>query len=206
MTNNKTVLKWLEEMQELLKPEKVVWIDGSDEQREVLREEAVKTGELFKLNEEKLPGCYLHRTNPNDVARVEDRTFICTSTKEMAGPTNNWCDPKEMYEKLYAIAKDSYKGRTMYVIPFSMGPLGGPISQLGVEITDSAYVVGSMKIMTRMGDAALKLIEEKGDFIPCIHSVGKPFEAVSNAPFFKRFSGTTAQPFSAYTFSSFAGA
>ena len=170
MTNNKTVLKWLEEMQELLKPEKVVWIDGSDEQREELRAEAVKTGELFKLNEEKLPGCYLHRTNPNDVARVEDRTFICTSTKEMAGPTNNWCDPKEMYEKLYAIAKDSYKGRTMYVIPYSMGPIGSPLAKIGIEITDSVYVVLNMLIMTRVGTKVLEVLGDSNDWVRGLHS------------------------------------
>ncbi|MBQ4541682.1 MAG: phosphoenolpyruvate carboxykinase, partial [Clostridia bacterium] len=148
MTTNKTVIKWLDEMKELLNPDQIVWIDGSDEQREALRAEAVKTGELFKLNQEELPGCYLHRTNPNDVARVEDRTFICTSTKEMAGPTNNWCDPKEMYAKLYDIARDSYKGRTMYVIPYSMGPIGSPLAKIGIEITDSVYVVLNMLIMT----------------------------------------------------------
>ena len=109
MTQNKTVIKWLDEMKSLVNPDNVVWIDGSEEQIEALRAEAVKTGEMIKLNEEKLPGCYLHRTNPNDVARVEDRTFICSREKENAGPTNNWCDPKEMYVKLYSIAKDSYK-------------------------------------------------------------------------------------------------
>ena len=170
MTNNKTVLKWLEEMQELLKPEKVVWIDGSDEQREELRAEAVKLGELEKLNEEKLPGCYLHRTNPNDVARVEDRTFICTSTKELAGPTNNWCDPKEMYEKLYAIAKDSYKGRTMYVIPYSMGPIGSPLAKIGIEITDSVYVVLNMLIMTRVGTKVLEVLGDSNDWVRGLHS------------------------------------
>ena len=151
MTSNKTVLTWLEEMKALLNPDKVVWIDGSEEQLEELRAEAVRLGELEKLNEEKLPGCYLHRTNPNDVARVEDRTFICNSTKEMAGPTNNWCDPKEMYEKLYKIAKGSYQGRTMYVIPYSMGPIGSPLAKIGIEVTDSIYVVLNMMIMTRVG-------------------------------------------------------
>ena len=120
MTKNPTIVKWLEEMKTLLQPENVVWIDGSKEQIEALRAEACQSGEMIKLNQEKLPGCYLHRTNPNDVARVEDRTFICTETKEEAGPTNNWCDPKEMYEKLYKIAKGSYKGKTMYIIPYSM--------------------------------------------------------------------------------------
>ena len=170
MTKNKTVLKWLEDMQELLKPEKVVWIDGSDEQREELRAEAVKTGELFKLNDEKLPGCYLHRTNPNDVARVEDRTFICTSTKEMAGPTNNWCDPKEMYEKLYDIARDSYKGRTMYIIPYSMGPIGSPLAKIGIEITDSVYVVLNMLIMTRVGTKVLEVLGDSNDWVRGLHS------------------------------------
>ncbi|MBE6806181.1 MAG: phosphoenolpyruvate carboxykinase (GTP) [Ruminococcaceae bacterium] len=170
MTKNKTVLKWLEDMQELLKPEKVVWIDGSDEQREELRAEAVKTGELFKLNDEKLPGCYLHRTNPNDVARVEDRTFICTSTKEMAGPTNNWCDPKEMYEKLYDIARDSYKGRTMYIIPYSMGPIGSPLAKIGIEITDSVYVVLNMLIMTRVGTKVLEVLGDSDDWVRGLHS------------------------------------
>ena len=113
MTQNKTVLKWLDEVKELVKPESVVWIDGSEKQIEELRAEACKTGEMHKLNQDKLPDCYLHRTNPNDVARVEDRTFICTREKDTAGPTNNWCDPKEMYAKLYDIARDSYKGRTM---------------------------------------------------------------------------------------------
>ncbi|MBQ3817442.1 MAG: phosphoenolpyruvate carboxykinase, partial [Clostridia bacterium] len=116
MTQNKTVIKWLDEVKELVNPDKVVWIDGSEEQLEALRKEAVESGELIKLNEEKLPGCYLHRTLPNDVARVEDRTFICSKTKENAGPTNNWCDPEEMYNKLYGIARGSYKGRTMYII------------------------------------------------------------------------------------------
>ena len=108
MTNNKTVLKWLDEVKALVNPDKVVWIDGSEEQLDALRKEAVETGEMIKLNEEKLPGCYLHRTRPNDVARVEDRTFICTTDKETAGPTNNWCDPKEMYERLYNIARGTY--------------------------------------------------------------------------------------------------
>ncbi|MBP3389294.1 MAG: phosphoenolpyruvate carboxykinase, partial [Clostridia bacterium] len=152
MTNNKTVLNWLDEMKALLTPDQVVWINGSDEQREELRRVAVECGELFKLNEEKLPGCYLHRTNPNDVARVEDRTFICTSEKENAGPTNNWCDPDEMYKKLYDIARGSYKGRTMYIIPYSMGPIGSPLAKIGVEITDSVYVVLNMLIMTRVSD------------------------------------------------------
>ncbi len=170
MTTNKTVLKWLDEMKELLTPDKIVWINGSDEQREELREEAVKLGELHKLNQDKLPGCYLHRTNPNDVARVEDRTFICTATKEEAGPTNNWCEPSEMYKKLYNIARGSYKGRTMYIIPYSMGPIGSPIAKVGIEITDSVYVVLNMLIMTRVSPKVLEVLGDSNDWVRGLHS------------------------------------
>ena len=170
MTNNKTVLKWLDEMQELLTPEKVVWVDGTEEQTEELRKIAVELGELEALNQEKLPDCYLHRTNPNDVARVEDRTFICTTTKEEAGPTNNWCDPKEMYEKLYNIARGSYKGRTMYVIPYSMGPVGSPIAKIGIEVTDSVYVVLNMLIMTRVNKQVLEVLGDSNDWVRGLHS------------------------------------
>ena len=170
MTKNPSIIKWLDEMKELLTPDSVVWIDGSDEQREALREEAVKLGELTKLNQDKLPGCYLHRTNPNDVARVEDRTFICSKTKENAGPTNNLCDPDEMYEKLYKIAKGSYKGRTMYVIPYSMGPIGSPIAKAGVEITDSVYVVLNMLIMTRVSPKVLEVLGDSNDWVRGLHS------------------------------------
>ncbi len=156
MTNNATVLKWLDEVKALVNPDEVVWIDGSEAQLDALRKEAVESGEMIKLNQDKLPGCYLHRTKPNDVARVEDRTFICTETKENAGPTNNWCDPKEMYEKLFDIARNSYKGRTMYIIPYSMGPIGSKMSKVGVEVTDSIYVVLNMDIMTRIGIKALR--------------------------------------------------
>ena len=135
MTTNKTVLAWIDEMKALVNPENVVFVDGSEEQIEKLRAEAVAIGELEKLNEELLPDCYLHRTKVNDVARVEGRTFICSREKENAGPTNNWMDPKEAYEMLYGIAKDSYKGRTMYVIPFSMGPIGSPLAKIGVEFS-----------------------------------------------------------------------
>ena len=124
ITNNKSVNAWIEEMKALVNPDDVVLIDGSEELNERLREQALASGELVKLNQDKLPGCYLHRTAVNDVARVEDRTFICAKTKEAAGPTNNWMDPKEAYDMLYGIAKGSYAGRTMYVIPYSMGPVG----------------------------------------------------------------------------------
>jgi len=170
MTNNKTVLKWLDEMKELLTPDQVMWVDGSDKQRDELRAEAVRLGELTELNQEKLPGCYLHRTNPNDVARVEDRTFICTADKETAGPTNNWCDPKEMYEKLYKIARGSYKGRTMYIIPYSMGPIGSPLAKIGIEITDSVYVVLNMLIMTRVSDKVLEVLGDSNDWVRGLHS------------------------------------
>jgi len=170
MTNNKTVLKWLDEMKDLLTPDKVVWIDGTDKQTEELRKIAVELGELEALNQEKLPDCYLHRTNPNDVARVEDRTFICTTTKEEAGPTNNWCEPKEMYAKLYDIARGSYKGRTMYVIPYSMGPIGSPIAKIGIEITDSVYVVLNMLIMTRVDKKVLEVLGDSNDWVRGLHS------------------------------------
>ncbi len=170
MTTNSTVNKWLDEMKELLTPDSVVWIDGSDQQREELRKLAVELGELTELNQDVLPGCYLHRTNPNDVARVEDRTFICSKTKENAGPTNNWCDPQEMYEKLYKIAKGSYKGRTMYVIPYSMGPIGSPIAKIGIEITDSVYVVLNMLIMTRVSPKVLEVLGDSNDWVRGLHS------------------------------------
>ncbi len=170
MTTNKTVLKWLDEMKELLTPDQVVWIDGSEAQIEALRAEACANGEMHKLNQEKLPGCYLHRTNPNDVARVEDRTFICTTTKEEAGPTNNWCDPAEMYKKLYDIARGSYKGRTMYIIPYSMGPIGSPIAKVGIEVTDSIYVVLNMVIMTRVSPKVLEVLGDSNDWVRGLHS------------------------------------
>ena len=170
MTNNKTVLKWLDEMQELLTPDNVVWVDGTDEQTEELRKIAVELGELEALNQEILPDCYLHRTNPNDVARVEDRTFICTTTKEEAGPTNNWCDPTEMYKKLYDIARGSYKGKTMYVIPYSMGPVGSPLAKVGIELTDSIYVVLNMVIMTRVGAKVMEAFgDESNDWVRGLH-------------------------------------
>ncbi len=171
LTKNPNVNKWVEEMIALTKPDKVVWIDGSDEQLEALREEAFASGEMIKLNQEKLPGCVYHRTLPNDVARVEDRTFICTSTKEEAGPTNNWCDPKEMYAKLTPMYYGVMKGRTMYVIPYSMGPIGSPLAKVGVEVTDSIYVVLNMDIMTRMGKQAFEnLGDESNDFVRGLHS------------------------------------
>ncbi len=170
MTENKKVLTWLEEMKALCRPANVVWIDGSQAQLEELRAEAVATGEMIKLNQEKLPGCYYHRTAPNDVARVEDRTFICTETQEEAGPINNWMAPKEMYAKLNALYDGSMEGRTMYVIPYSMGPVGSPFSKIGVELTDSIYVVLNMDIMTRVGKNVLEALGSDGDFVKCLHA------------------------------------
>ncbi len=170
MTNNKSVLAWLEEMKALLTPETVVWIDGSEEQLEGLRKEACGSGELIKLNQDKLPGCYLHRTQPNDVARVEDRTFICSRKEEDAGPTNNWRDPQDTYKMLFDIARGSYKGKTMYIIPYSMGPVGSPLAQIGLEVTDSIYVVLNMAIMTRVGQKVLDVLGDSENWIKGLHS------------------------------------
>ena len=169
MTKNITILNWLKEVQNLVTPDNIVWIDGSEEQIEDLRREAVSTGEMHKLNEELLPDCYLHRTKPNDVARVENRTFICSRNKDDAGPTNNWCDPKEMYARLYDIARGSYKGRTMYIIPYSMGPIGSPIAKAGIEVTDSIYVVLNMVIMTRVGKKVLDVLGDSNDWVRGLH-------------------------------------
>ncbi len=170
LTNNKSILDWVNEKIDLVKPAEVMWIDGSEEQLNALRKEACETGEMTKLNEELLPGCYLHRTKPNDVARVEGRTFICAPTKEEAGPTNNWEDPAVMYKKLYDIARDSYKGRTMYVIPYSMGPVGSKFSKVGIEVTDSIYVVLNMSIMTRVGKAVMDSFgDDNNDWVRGLH-------------------------------------
>lgn len=171
LTKNPNVLKWVEEMTTLTKPDKVVWIDGSKEQIDALKAEAISTGEMIELNQEKLPGCLYHRTLPNDVARVEDRTFICCKNKEDAGPTNNWMDPDEMKAMLTPMYDGAMKGRTMYVIPYSMGPIGSPLAKVGVEVTDSIYVVLNMNIMTRMGKQAFEnLGDESNDFVRGLHS------------------------------------
>mgnify|MGYP002588766653 FL=1 len=170
MTNNKTVLSWLDEMAAMTTPDEIVWIDGSEKQLEDLRAEAVSTGEMIQLNQEKLPGCYYHRTAENDVARVEDRTFICTPTEEEAGPVNNWMAPEQMYAKLKALYTGSMKGRTMYVIPYSMGPVGSPFSKIGIELTDSIYVVLNMAITTRIGQKVLDQLGDSADFVKCLHA------------------------------------
>ena len=170
LTNNKYVLGWIEEMKALVKPDQVIWIDGSDQQLEQLRAEACSTGEMEKLNEEKLPGCYLHRTAPTDVARVEGRTFICTRKKEDAGPTNNWMDPKEAYETLGKLYDGAMKGRTMYIIPYTMAHSGSPFAKVGIELTDSIYVVLNMCIMTRVGPKAMEQLGDSPDFVKGLHA------------------------------------
>ena len=170
MTNNKFVLDWINEMAAMTQPDKIVWIDGSETQAEELRAEACSTGEMIKLNQELLPNCYLHRTAVNDVARVEGRTFICTSKKEDAGNINNWMDPAECYAKLSKLYTGSMKGRTMYVIPYSMSIVGSPFAKYGIELTDSIYVVLNMLIMTRVGNNVLEALGESGDFIKGLHA------------------------------------
>ena len=170
MTENKYVKQWVAEMAELTAPDAVVWITGEEDQTEKLRQEAMKTGEIIKLNEEKLPNCYLHRTAINDVARVENRTFICTTKREDAGPTNNWMSPDECKAKLLPLYKGSMRGKTMYVIPYSMGVLGSDFSKIGIELTDSIYVVLNMLIMTRAGKACLDQLGDSPYFIKGLHA------------------------------------
>jgi len=170
MTTNKAVLEWLERSASMLKPDRILWIDGSEEQLDTLRNEACSTGEIHKLNWDVLPGCYIHRTAVNDVARVEHRTFICTRKKEDAGPTNNWMAPEEAYEKVGTLFDGAMKGRTMYVIPYSMGPIGSKFSKIGIELTDSIYVVLNMHIMTRIGKKVMDVLGDSDDFVRGVHS------------------------------------
>ena len=169
LTKNSNVLKWIDDVVSMTKPANVMWIDGSEEQLKTLREEACETGELRLLNQEKYPGCYYHRTKPNDVARMEDRTFICSIDKENAGPTNNWKSPCDAYKLGTEILENSMVGRTMYVIPYSMGPVGSPFSKIGFEITDSIYVVLNMNIMTRVGQKVLDVLGDSNDFVRGVH-------------------------------------
>ena len=170
LNKNQYVQKWVEEMAALCEPADIYWVDGSVEEKERLEAEALASGEMKRLNEEKWPGCLYHRTAQNDVARVEGRTFICCEKEEDAGPTNNWADPTEMYAKLRELYKGSMKGRTMYVIPYIMGPAGSPHSKVGVELSDSIYVVLNMRIMTRMGDIAWKQLGDSDAFVRGLHS------------------------------------
>ena len=170
MSTNTTVRVWTEEMAAITKPDCIEWITGDEAQLEKLRNMALATGELLELNQEKLPGCYLHRSDPSDVARVESRTFICSKKQEDAGPTNNWVDPAQMYEKLYKLYDGSMKGRTMYAIPYSMSIVGSPFAKYGIELTDSIYVVLNMAIMTRIGNEVLDRIGDSTDFIRGLHS------------------------------------
>lgn len=169
ITQNKYVLNWVGEMARLCKPDRIYWCDGSSAEHQHLLQEALKAGDLEELNQTKLPGCYLHRSALNDVARTEELTFICTKEKEDAGPTNNWMAPQEAYQKLSPIFDGSMKGRTLYVVPFIMGPAGSPFSKIGIQLTDSVYVVLNMRIMTRMGQIALDQLGEKNDFSRCLH-------------------------------------
>ncbi len=175
LSSNKHLLRWVEKMAELTKPAAIHWVDGSEEERDAIAEQMVASGTFIKLNQDLWPGCYYARSDPSDVARVEDRTFICSLSKDSAGPTNNWVNPFEMRRKLKTLFKGAMRGRTMYVLPFSMGPIGSPMSQIGVQLTDSPYVVVSMRIMARIGLPVFKLIDE--DFkrvVPCMHSLGAP--------------------------------
>ena len=175
LTTNKHLIRWVEKMAELTQPAAIHWVDGSQEEYDWLCDELVASGTFIRLNQEKWPGCFYARSDPRDVARVEDRTFICSLSKDNAGPTNNWVDPFEMRKKLKELFNGCMRGRTMYVLAFSMGPVGSPMSRIGVELTDSPYVVVNMRIMTRIGLPVLAEID-KGAMrvVPCMHSVGMP--------------------------------
>ena len=175
LSKNEHLLRWVEKMAELAKPTAIHWIDGSQEEIDILRREMVASGTLLKLNEKLWPGCYYARSDASDVARVEDRTFICSLSKDSAGPTNNWENPYEMRKKLKSLFNVAMRGRTIYVLPYSMGPFGSPMSQIGVQLTDSPYVVVNMRIMARIGLPVFQQIDTGiPRVVPCMHSVGAP--------------------------------
>src|SRR6516225_8980706 len=175
LCQNTHLIRWVEKMANLTKPAAIHWVDGSQEEYDVLCDQMVESGTLIRLNQDLWPGCFYARSDANDVARVEDRTFICSLSKDGAGPTNNWEDPRDMRRKLKGLFDGAMRGRTMYVLPFSMGPVGSPLSQIGVQLTDSPYVVVNMRIMARIGKAVIQEIDrDEKRVVPCLHSVGAP--------------------------------